>query len=373
MDDNDKQIAPSSDRLLSLDILRGFDMMWITGGEGLIHALAVATGWSVFEGMSHQLHHVEWAGFVFYDLIFPLFMFISGVAIPFALSSKLEQGVPRMALFKKVARRLGLLVLLGIIYNQFWLNDWANPRIASVLAQIGVGYFFAAIIFMQSRRFQGLLLWLAGILIGYGILQLWVPVPGFGPGVLTREGSINAYIDQLLLPGMLLRETFDPEGVLNMLSGTGITLMGVIAGLILRKEEWAPYRKVLLLSAAGILLLLLAFLLKDSYPIIKRAWTSTFNLQAGGVSFLLMALFYLVVDVWKYQRWGFYFKVIGVNAIAVYLGAQFIDIDYIVQGLIGGLTKHLGDWGEVWMSVGYLVLVWAGLYILYRKKIFIKV
>ncbi|RPI41020.1 MAG: DUF5009 domain-containing protein, partial [Bacteroidetes bacterium] len=135
------------ERLESLDILRGFDMFWITGGHTLVATLAAATGWVFLETIENQLHHVRWEGFHFYDLIFPLFIFMMGVAIPYALLSRLESGTPKRKLYGKAFRRFVLLVLFGIVYNQAWLPDWTNPRIASVLGQIGFAYFFAAVIF----------------------------------------------------------------------------------------------------------------------------------------------------------------------------------------------------------------------------------
>ncbi|MDD4425024.1 MAG: DUF5009 domain-containing protein, partial [Mariniphaga sp.] len=172
-------------RLYSLDVLRGFDMFWITGGGTLAIILAQITGAGWLE---KQMHHVPWEGFQFYDLIFPLFMFISGVAIPFSLQTKLEKNVPRRKLFLKVLKRLLLLIFLGILYNGTFRSGFQDGRIASVLGQIGIAYFFAALIVIYFPAVRSRLIWLGGILTGVGIIQLLVPVPGFGTGVLTPEG-----------------------------------------------------------------------------------------------------------------------------------------------------------------------------------------
>ncbi|HLF33613.1 MAG TPA: DUF5009 domain-containing protein [Cyclobacteriaceae bacterium] len=360
-------------RIYSLDALRGFDMFWITGGEGLVHALAIAGAWSVMNSLGNQLHHVKWEGFRFYDLIFPLFMFISGVAIPFAMTSKIQKGTAGRELFKKILRRLVILFIFGMIYNQFWWNDWTNPRIASVLGQIAFAYFFAALIFIKTQKIRSVIIWACGILAFNAILQLFVPVPGFGAGVLTPEGSMNAFIDQRLLPGLLLDKTFDPEGVLNIVSATSVTLMGVIAGLILMIGNWSSYKKFTVLVIIGIILVVLSFLLRNDYPMIKKAWTSTYDMHAAGYSFVLLALFYLVIDIWKFRKWSFYFTVIGMNAITVYMGTHVIDFMYTSKGLLGGLTMHLGPWGEVVLWIAYLGIVWLCLYTLYRNKIFLRV
>ena len=362
------------ERLHSLDILRGFDMFWITGGSWVIATLATATGWKWMEALSGQMHHAQWAGFHFYDLIFPLFIFIMGVAIPYALLPKLEAGLPKKGLYRKVIRRFVILAVLGILYNQMHWPDWTNPRISSVLGQIGFAYLFASIIFINSKEIRGVILWFTGILVVYGLLQNFVPVPGHGAGVLTPEGSLNAFLDHYITPGRLLGGTYEPEGTFNNISAISIGLMGVMAGLILRGEKVkSGYRKVLTLAACGAGFILIALLLNGVYPIIKNAWTSTFDLLTGGISLVLLSLFYLVADVWKYRKWGFYFKVIGVNSITVYLGVSLINFGDISRKLLGGLTMHLAGWGDVLISLGQLALIWYGLYLLYKNKIFLRI
>lgn len=364
---------PASERLYSLDILRGFDMFWITGGAYLFVELANFTKWGFLEKFSHLLEHVEWAGFAPWDLIFPLFMFIAGVAIPYALIAKHEKGVPKSELYKKVTRRLIYLVVLGFVYNGFLRFEFDSMRYASVLGQIGFAYFFASLIVLNVKRFRSLIIWVAGILAGYAIIQLLIPVPGVGAGVLTPEGVINGYIDRMLLPGRLHGEIFDPEGILCIVSATGITLMGAIAGRILRNGDMGQYRKVIILAVTGLGLLLIGLILKNWYPVIKKAWTTTFNLYAGGISFMLLALFYLIADVWKYRKWGFYFKVIGMNSITIYLGVKVIDFRHTSDFIFGGLAQHLGSFGPVLAVVAYLAVVWLFLYYLYKKKIFLRV
>ena len=361
-------------RLKSLDILRGFDMLWITGGSALLAALAKLTNWTFFETLEKQMHHVSWEGFHFYDLIFPLFMFIMGVAIPYALIPKIEAGTARSVLYKKILRRFFLLAVFGIFYNQFHSQDWSNPRIASVLGQIGFAYLFAAIIFVNSSGLKSIIIWIVSILIVYGIIQNFIPVPGYGSGVLTADGSINAWLDQRITPGRLYGGTYDPEGVFNNISAIGITLMGTLAGIILRSSRVrSGAKKVIILASIGAGLLLLAQVLKEWYPIIKKVWTSTFNLQTGGISMLLLAGFYLVIDVWKIEKWGFYFKVIGMNSITIYLGYALIGFWSISEKLMGGLAVHLGNAGDLLISLGSLAIIWICLYLLYKNRIFLRV
>ena len=358
-------------RLYSLDALRGFDMFWITGGGGLAIILLQMTGAGWLE---HQMHHVDWAGFQFEDLIFPLFMFIAGVAIPFSVKGKLEKNVPKRKLFWKVFQRMVVLILLGILYNGTFRRGFGDDgRIASVLGQIGIGYFFAAVIVIYFESFRSRLIWLGGILVGIGIVQLLIPVPGFGAGVLTPEGCINGYLDRLFLPGRLHGGTYDPEGILCSLSATGITLMGTIAGNILRKKKTTDWQKIGYLTAAGAGLIILALVISPLYPIIKKCWTSTFNLLTGGISFLLIAFFYMVIDHWGFRKWAFYFRIIGMNSIFVYLFTRIVDVKTVTEFFLGWLALPLGETGTLLLSVGGLAIVWLLLYYMYKKKIFLRV
>jgi len=362
------------ERLHSLDILRGFDMFWITGGHMLVATLAAATGWKWLATVEGQMHHCAWAGFHFYDLIFPLFIFIMGVAIPYALLPKLESGMPKKGLYRKVVKRFVILVLLGVIYNQAAWPDWANPRIASVLGQIGFAYLFGSIIFINTRNIRSVILWMSGILVVYGLMQNFIPVPGYGAGILTPEGSLNAFLDQHITPGRLLGETYEPEGVFNNISAISIALMGVMAGLILRGDRIrGQYGKVLTLAVTGAAFITIGLLLNGVYPIIKNAWTSTFDLLTGGIGLVLLSLFYMVVDVWKFRKWGFYFKVIGMNSITVYLAVSFIDFGGISNNFVKGFTMHMGPWGDVLQVVVALAIIWYSLYLMYKNKIFLRI
>ncbi len=363
----------SKERLQSLDVLRGFDMFWIMGGGALLGALAKIADWNWLNSVAEQLHHVDWNGFHFYDLIFPLFMFISGVAIPYAIISKREKGVTKRSLTKKVFRRMILLVVFGLVYNGVLKNGFAEMRAASVLAQIGISYFFASLIVLYTDPITPGFCWLAGILAGIAILQLFVPGPGFGAGVITPEGSINAWIDQHFLPGRLIYGTYDPEGVLCIISATSVTLMGSFAGNILRRKGFTPERKALILMISGLSLVVLAVALSPVYPIIKKIWTVPFNLLTAGISFLLLSLFYFMIDVKGWKRGTFFFKVIGLNSITIYLGVRIINFYHTSEFLLGWLSKPAGDFGSVVIITGVIITEWLFLYYLYKNKIFLRV
>ena len=360
------------ERLLSLDALRGFDMFWITGGGYLITVLAKYTGAGWLQTLAEQMEHVAWEGFHFEDLIFPLFMFISGVAIPFALVSKLEKNVPKADLAKKAIKRGLTLVFIGLIYNGVFSNGFENPRFASVLGQIGFAYLFASLIVIYSKSLKSRLYWLGSILIGYGIIQLAIPVPEIGAGVLTPDGCINSYIDRMFLPGRLHGKVYDPEGLLCIMSAIAITLMGTVAGHFLRDKKTNDQQKIKTLLIIGASSIITALILSTFYPIIKKCWTSSFNLLAGGIGFVLMSLFYWIIDVKGWQKWSFFFRIIGMNSIFIYLLYDLVNVGGIANYLLGW-TVLWGDFGIVVKVIGQIYMVWLLLYYMYKKNIFLRV
>ena len=379
---NQIQTDKQNGRLASLDVLRGFDMLWIIGGGSLIVGLAKVLDWSWLNVVAEQMEHVRWDGFHFEDLIFPLFMFISGVAIPYAISSKIEKGADKNGLFIKAAKRGILLIIFGILYNGLLRrpHELSDIRFASVLGQIGFAYFFAATIVIFTKNMKSRIIWLAGILLSIMVIQLWVPVPGQGAGLLDPVNGINAYIDRLVLPGRLHGKTFDPEGFLCCISAISVTLMGALAGGILRDGKPASAKKARTLAITGACILTVALLLSTFYPIIKAAWTVPFDMLTSGISFILLALFYFAIDVKDWtspaRNWGIgakkalFFKVIGMNSITIYLTCAIFDFRDAATFFLGFLDPMLGGWIII---LGAIILEWLFLYFLYKKNIFLKV
>lgn len=364
----------TKERLLSLDTLRGFDMAMLVGIGGIIITLAELTGWGWMEALATQQHHVQWEGFRMYDLIFPLFMFISGVAIPYAINSKLEKGVAKSVLFKKIFVRLIALILLGILYNGALSRGFTNLRYVSVLSQIGFGYFFAALISLYSKSIKGPAYWLVGILAGVAVLQLFVPVSGYGAGTFEPATTLNAWLDQHLIPGRLNDEVFDPEGILCIISAISITLMGTLSGHIIRSSKATPTKRALYIALAGVGLIVLAQVLSPFYPIIKKMWTATYVMKAGGVSALLLSLFYFVIDVKGSKNWTLFFRVFGMNSITIYMGHRIIDFRDISRFFLNWTSVHINEqWGAVFIATGVLMIQWALLLFLYKRKIFLRV
>ncbi len=365
------------DRLLSLDSLRGFDMLWISGGEYLIVALAAYTGWPFLQWAAGQMDHVAWEGFRFYDMIFPLFLFIAGVSMPFSILKRKQRGESMKKIYLHLIKRLVLLIVLGLIYNGILRLDFENQRYASVLARIGLAWFFAAVIVLNTS-IRGQVYWFIGILLGYYAIMKLVPVPGFGAGVLTPEGNLGAYIDQKFLPGTLCCYTYgDNEGIISTIPAICTALLGAFAGhlLISDNKRLNGFKKAMILLVAGILSLALGKLWSLSFPIIKNLWTSSFVLFAGGWSLILLSAFYLVIDVIGWKKWTFPFIVIGMNSITIYmLNSGIIDFGKMGTYFFGGLANLVPEPARnVILASGVILCMWTFLYILYRSKIFLKV
>lgn len=363
------------DRLMSLDVLRGFDMFWIIGGGALVISLSKIGFLSFLEPISAQMSHVEFEGFRFWDLIFPLFMFISGVTIPFAILSKKEKGIGTTQLQWTIIKRTLKLIVLGILFNGLLLNGFTNIRYASVLGQIGVAYFIGATIVLQFKSIKTHAFWLVFIILLITALQVFIPVPGFGAGQFDPVGGMNAYLDQMLLPGHLSVGTYDRLGILCMISASVLVLIGYFAGLLLRNKAITENSKISYLSIAGVIMIVLAIVLWPVYPVIKSFWTTTFNLLTAGISLLLLTMFYYVIDVRKFRGKVFsgilhFFRVIGLNSITIYMANRIIPFSTISKFFTGSIAEIVGAWLIV---LGAIIIKWMLLNYLYKQKIFLKV
>jgi predicted acyltransferase len=376
-------------RLWSIDALRGFDMFWIIGGDALFRALAkwANAPWSGV--CREQLEHVDWDGFHFYDLIFPLFLFLVGSVIPFSLASARQRGASAAGLYARIIRRTLLLFALGLLYNSVlqlnWLvraddGHWAvnlndHLRVTGVLQRIAVCYGIAALIALNTGP-RGQAVTVVAILLGYWALMTFVPNPETGvAGDLTKEGSLAGYVDRHYLPGRIMKEYYgygDNEGLLSTIPAVATALLGVLTGEWLRSAA-SPARKVLGLAAAGAACLALGWLWSFAFPIVKNLWTSSFVLAAGGWSLLLLALFYGVIDALGWRAWAFFFVVIGANAITIYVGQRFIDFEKMALFFFGGAVRLSGTFGPVLAVAGALLLKWLFLLYLYRRGIFLRV
>jgi len=377
-------------RVESVDALRGFNFIWILGGDGLMWAIGeMSKGKGSLVGtvggaLAGQLTHVAWEGFRFYDLIFPLFVFLTGVSIVLSLPRLVERE-GRAKAHVRILRRALILYALGLIYygglSQYYEGlggHWSDVRVLGVLQRISLCYLAASLMFLNFSL-RGLIAAFLALLVGYWALMTFVPVPGVGAGSYAPDANLANWIDAHYLPGRLWDVTRDPEGLLSTLPAIATCLLGVFAGLLLRDVRVPARQKSLWLVGSGIVLLAAGYLWALQFPIIKAIWTSSFVLVAGGWSAILLGAVHQVVDVWGIRRWAGPFMWIGANAIALYVINNLVGFDKVAARLVGGdLAKFLDQavtpgTGAFVTAALTVALAVALARFLHQHKIFIRV
>lgn len=408
--------APASERLLSLDALRGFDMLWILGADAVMRALGRVIPFPPFTWLAAQFEHKEWAGFAFYDLIFPLFVFIVGVSSVFSLTKLIEQH-GRAAALRRVAFRTALLFVLGLFYAGGFTNEWPGLRVLGVLQRIALAYGAASVLFcfLKTRALAAVAVLL---LSGYWALLTFVPIrditiersailarlepgkpaPAEKYAIPARERVVALYdattarvvggyepgrnltnhLDLRLLPGRLYDGYYDPEGLLSTLPAVATALLGVLTGIFLRRGDLPRERKGVWLFAAGAACLALGFLWGLQFPIIKKIWTSSFVLVAGGWSLLLLSAFYHIVEIRGWRRWCQPFVWVGLNPITLYLISGIVGISRISPRLAGGDVRRLAEsvlgpgGGNLVLALTTVALVLLLARFLHQRKIYLR-
>jgi predicted acyltransferase len=362
-------------RLVSLDVFRGIT----------IAGMVLVNNPGSWEHIYWPLEHAQWHGWTPTDLVFPFFLFIVGVAIPLAFAGRVERGGSKRDLYVKIIKRTLIIFAIGLFLNAFPHFPIAQLRIPGVLQRIAVCYFFASIIFINTRLATQIAITI-GLLIVYALLVSFIPAPGFLAGDLTKEGSLPSYIDRLVFGANHVwrqAKVYDPEGILSTIPALATTLIGVLTGQWLRSEK-TRYEKVAAMFVVGAVCIALGWGWNAFFPINKALWTSSYVLFTGGLALQFLAFCYWLIDIKGYRRWAKPFEVFGMNAIALYVGAGIMADLF---GVIKVQGQSLGSWiyergFESWLppvdaSLAFaisFVLFWLLLmWILYRRRIFIKV
>jgi predicted acyltransferase len=362
-------------RVDSLDIMRGFSMFWLIGGAAIVGEFALHSSIGGLDGLAMQMKHASWVGLRFFDLIFPFFIFASGATIPYSILRMKEKGVSNFKIAFKALRRALILSFIGVMYNEWTSHDFANPRLCSVLAQIGISYFICIIIYLVSPRSNRLLASAIGIMLLIAGLQILMPGSSLSEEIYPGN-NINSLIDSALLPGRLLNGTFDPEGPLNWISASALCLIGAWTSNQLapiQERNLRFRRKLILPFVIGVMLILVGLIADSRYSIIKALWTSSFCAVAGGISILFYLALYAIVDVKNIKKPFYLFKVIGSNSLLAYLATRLFGYAQFTNALGGYASRSFS------IETNFLVIIFTTfttfslLYFLYRKKIFIKV
>lgn len=363
-------------RLWSLDALRGFDMLFITGLSALVVRVCKLCGspecWLV-----KQMSHVRWDGFAHHDTIFPLFLFIAGISFPFSLAKQRDNGSSETKITLRIIRRGLVLFLLGMVYNGMLDFNFARLRIFSVLGRIGLAWMFAALIWTRVKKIWPRIAVTLLILAGYWALTRFFAAPDHpNASPFTVEGNICCWFDRTFFPNHIYNAKYDPEGLLSAIPAIATALLGMFTGALVRNRQsgLSGGKKTLFMFGAALVFGVVAVVWGRWYPINKALWSSTFVLAAASYSLAMFALFYWIIDVLELRKWTLYFRVIGMNSITIYMASRFIDFEranrFFFRGVIGLFPKTAT---EVVSTVGYMAVVWLFLYFLYRHKIFFKV
>jgi len=363
-------------RVVSLDALRGFDMLWIIGLGSILRHLFSKGDSQFWQNLAAQFYHTDWVGIHFWDTIFPMFIFMVGMSLTFSITRKLERGDKRKKLYLHIIKRSVVLFVLGLICGGVLDLKFSEMGYPGVLQRIAVAYFFAALIVMNTKvKTQAIVA--GSLLILYWALMTFVPVPGYGAGVLSPDGNLHAYIDRLVLPGKLYNGTYDEDGLLQQMSSVAMALFGAVAGHWLQRSD-PPGKKLLGYWGGGLAFIFMGLIWHYlprplGFPLIFRLWSSSFVLVTAGYSAIMFGLFYWILDVRARKKWAFPLVVIGLNAITIYFGQRMIDFGIFVDFFVHGFKDYLGDFKPLFMSICYLIISWLILYFLYKKKIFLKV
>lgn len=367
---NPENFPARQNRILSVDALRGFDMLWITGGALIFTTLHDAVQLPATAFLAEQLEHVEWTGFHFLDIIMPLFLFLTGVSMPLSFKKRLQKG-PKADVWKHIIKRVIILWILGMmVQGNFLTYDFSKFAFYSnTLQAIAAGFIISAVIILNCNLRQQLLITFL-LIFAYFLLLFFVPVPGVGKAIIEPHQNLALYIDKLLLGSH--QDGTNYTWMLTSINFAATVMTGVFASYVLQ-SPLSSIHKLKVLFFTGIVLVTTGLLFNIIDPIIKHIWTSSFVLFSGGLCFLLLALFYLIVDYWNIKGWTTFFIVIGSNSILAYMVGDLFNMSGVASVFLKALQPQLGIWYPLVLSLGSYTCFWLLFYFLYKQKIFIRI
>ena len=371
-----------SERLGSLDVLRGFDLFCLVFFQPVFRQLARAMDWAPTNWLSTKFEHVSWEGFVFWDIIMPLFMFMAGASMPFAFAKYLKNG-GKAQLYKRILKRVILLWIFGMMCQGNLLNFDPNRIFffSNTLQAIAVGYLISAVLLMHFKLNWQIII-TSGFLIIYWGLLTFVKVDDWGGGNFGPDNNLAEYFDRLILGRFRDGSTVTEAGIdfgkyrytwLISSLNFGVTVMtGVFAGQIM-KGSLSKIKKIQWLAIGGILMIIAGQLWGLQMPIIKKIWTSPMTLYSSGICFLLMALFYYLIDYKNYGKYLNWLKIYGMNSILAYMLYEIINFSSISTSLLHGTEQFLGNYYGALIKLANVSIIFVILWLMYRKGKFLKV
>jgi predicted acyltransferase len=357
----------SSDRLISLDVFRGLT----------IAAMILVNFPGSWDAMYWPLEHADWVGLTPTDFIFPFFIFIVGISVTLSFSKQLQKGITRKQVLKKSLLRAVKIFGVGLALRLLPTLDFSRFELPGVLQRIALIFLACAFLFLytewRTQLFVG-----AGILFGYWLVLMYIPVPGFGPGVLEPGKNLANWLDGIIIPSNLLnKKGYDSEGILSTFPAIVTGISGLLAGKMLQQRK-DKSQIVKHLVVTGILLAVAGYGIGSFFPIIKKIWTSSFMLVTSGWAFLVFALIYWLIEIKGIKAGTKLWIIFGSNAIAIYVLADVFETLFLKTGVhdLAMLTMQNMDIfiktaSLIWAIFSVLVCYATG-YLMYRKKVFIK-
>lgn len=370
-------------RILSIDALRGFDMMWIAGVDKFLIGAGAALNNEFGAAMAAQMRHVDWAGLHIIDLVFPTFVFLAGASWPFSLDSQRRKGSTDRQIFWRIVKRFLVLFALGLLYHNFFKFDFLHCLYNSVLGRVGFGWAVAAATLLFCKRLRTVIWVSVGIFAVYWIAGLAIPLLVNAPGVdpwAPREVAVGRIVDNWLINGLshVFGAGFLEVQRQNVFAAFGCissAFLGMYCGLMLKVKEWSPARKSGMLAVFALALGVgggVAML--TGCPCVKPSWNPTYILVSGAIAAALLSLFHWLIDVKGYVAWSFAFRVIGMNSITIYMFHRLFDLRYTSRRFLLGVSNMVPSaWSEPVIVAGAAAIGWLAMYWLYKKKIFIRV
>jgi len=364
------EVAPShlppvsAKRLVSLDAFRGWTMFWITGGTALVAGLQALHPNPVINGLVYELHHTDWQGLRFYDLIWPSFMLMTGMSLPFSYAKR-SLTQTHQQIFRRVLRRFLVLFLLGSLRESIHFNHPYLVELSSALQPIAIAYLAAFLLVRKSWKVQASVA--AGILVLYALVLAFVPAPGVPAGSYARDPNLVLWTD-LATVGRVLPEHWGT--VICTLPTISTTILGMLLGKLLMTDRLHT-TKMKIIGVVGVLAVALGWALNPVIPIVMKIWTTSYGLASAGWACLMFLLFYWLIDVRGYKRLAFPFVIIGMNAVAIYMSESIIPWGRIVGIFTRQLAGPLGSLTPLVHALAVLTVEWLVLYWLYKRKIFL--
>ncbi len=370
--------SQKSKRLLSLDVFRGIT----------IAGMLIVNNPGTWSAVYPPLEHAKWHGLTPTDLIFPFFLFIMGIAMPFSFEKRIAAGADTTKLLMHAVKRSIILILIGLFLNSNLLTDLPNLRWYGVLQRIGIVYFFVSLIVLKFKT-KGRYIFGFSLIAIYWILLKFIPLPGYGTGNLTQEGNIIGYVDRLIFSKEhLWLGNFDPEGLISNLTAIVTSLIGYFLGDFIRKNKGKHLNITNNLFVNGTVMMIIGYILTIWFPINKNLWTISYVFVTAGMGASLLGLCYWLIEIKQITFWIKPFLVLGLNAITVYFLAELFNEILDILSINGLSLKEIiyknifAPIGTALNSMEFASLLYALFFLIfwiiimnifYKKKIFIKI